>query len=83
MFNLEKMRLRVDSCTYLKRDSRMWDSVFSHLTSDRTWGHVFKLYQRKFKLDIRKNFFSEKVVRHWNKMSRDMVESPSLEIFKN
>ena len=84
--SLEKKRLwrqLVVAFQYLKGSYRKeGDRLFSRACGDRIRGNGFKFKEGRFRLDIRKKSFTVRVVRHWKRLPRDVVDAPSLQTFK-
>ena len=86
MFSLEKRRLRGDliaAFQYTKETYKQEErQFFEWADNSRTRGNGFKLKEGRFRLDVRGKFLTMRVGRYWNKLPREVVDDPSLEVFK-
>ena len=85
LFSLEKRGLQGDiivAFQYLKGAYKQeGERLFTRVDNDRTRGNSLKLRQGRFRLNMRRKFFTQRVVTHWNRLPKDM-DAPSLEAFK-
>ena len=86
LFSREKRRLQGDlmvAFQYLKGPYKKdGDRLFSRACSNSIRGNGFKLKEGRFRLDVRKKFFTVRVVGHWKRLPREAVAASSLELFK-
>ena len=83
---LEKRRERGDLLqTYrimTQIDKSNPENYFQFANYERTRGHSMKLAKTRSRLDIRKNFYSQRVVSKWNKLPQTAIDAPTLISFK-
>jgi len=86
LFSLENRMLQGDltvAVQYLKGAyMKAGEGLLTRACSDRTRDNGFKLEEVRFRLDRRDKIFSMRVVRHWNRLPREAVDAPFLEVFK-
>lgn len=56
--------------------------LFSPVADHRMHRNGTKVHQERFRLDIRKNFFTTRVVKHWNGLPSEVADAPCLAVFK-
>jgi len=83
---LEKRRIRgdlIETYKILNNVNKIsYGKFFQYNTDKRTRGHCFKLIKKQCRLDLRKKFFSQRVVNIWNKLPSNVVSATSVNAFK-
>jgi hypothetical protein len=84
---LEKRRIRGDLIQVFKMmkgfDKVDFSQFFEFFNVEKTRGHCFKLSKRRCRGERRRNFFTQRVVNHWNKLPQEVVDADSINSFKN
>jgi len=81
---LENVNLQIQKelTVHLSSSEARGADLFSLVSSDRMHRNASKLCQGRFRLDIRKHFFTERMVKHCNRLPREVIDAPGLSVFK-
>ena len=84
---LEERRNRADLIQLFKMYRGLarpaFDTMFQFARVDKTRGHTLKLTKHCTSLEVRRNFFSERVIDRWNRLSQEVIEAESVNSFKS
>ena len=87
IWTLEERRNRADLIEVYKIFSGSTnlkpEDLFELNSTQKTRGHTRKIYKKRCNLDLRKYFFSERVINFWNELSQDCIDASSINVFKN
>ena len=86
LYSLQQRRLRGDLIETYKiltgKEKINSDQLFQKATSTELRGHSLKLYKKSSRLELRKHFFSQRIVDHWNKLPDNVVSAATISSFK-
>jgi len=87
LISLEERRTRGDLIQVFKIvkgiDKLNFNHFFEYSNYSSTRGHKYKLVKKRCKFELRRNFFSQRIVDIWNKLPEAVVEAENVNIFKN
>jgi len=87
LWTLEDRRVRADIIEVYKVIHGLstvdFGCFFEFCHHDRTRGHSLKLHKNRVLTDLRRHFFSERIVNIWNSLDEDVVSAPSINSLKN
>ena len=86
LYSLQQRRLRGDLIETYKiltgKEKINSDQLFQKTTTTELRGHSLKLYKKSSRLELRKHFFSQRIVDHWNKLPENVVSPATISSFK-